>query len=247
MQSIINDIVTSVFFRKSPSEVLRFFNSLQPMLMENLNAEGFSVSLEDLFVPNDIVYNIQARIQEFSSFFYHMRLTHNELIALPMEKQIRQLKVPITNHILKASAMGNLIDSKSESAISKVVQQIGFLGMQILDRGKLYSKTLVADIASLFQSKYPFSANYPCEEYGFIRGCLFNGLDPYQLMVHSISSREVIVRSSRGLTEPGVLFKNLMAILRDIVICYDGTVRNVCSNSIVQSEYKKETNRNVRA
>lgn len=121
------------------------------------------------------------------------------------------------------------------------MQQIGFLGLQISDRGKFYSKTLVADIAIFFQKKYPFSANYPSEEYGLVRGCLFHGLDPYQLMVHSISSREVIIRSSRGLTEPGILFKNLMAILRDIVICYDGTVRNVCSNSIVQFEYGKET------
>ena len=28
-----------------------------------------------------------------------------------------------------------------------------------------------------------------------------------------------------------------MAILRDVVICYDGTVRNICSNSIIQFEY----------
>ncbi|KAK1370494.1 hypothetical protein POM88_036586 [Heracleum sosnowskyi] len=241
MQSIINDVATSIFFGKSPFEVLRFFNSLQPMLMENLYAEGYSVGLEDFCVPNDIVHNIQACIQELSSLLYHMRLMHNEMMALQLEKQIRHLKVPITNHILKASAMGNLIDSKSESAINKVVQQIGFLGLQISDRGKLYSKTLVADIAILFQKKYPFSANYPSEGYGLVRGCLYHGLDPYQLMVHSISSREVIIRSSRGLTEPGMLFKNLMAILRDIVICYDGTVRNVCSNSIVQFEYGKET------
>lgn len=47
----------------------------------------------------------------------------------------------------------------------------------------------------------------------------------------------MIVRSTRGLTEPGTLFKNLMAILRDVLICYDGTVRNVSSNSIIQFEY----------
>ncbi|CAM9003102.1 unnamed protein product [Rhodiola kirilowii] len=46
-----------------------------------------------------------------------------------------------------------------------------------------------------------------------------------------------MVRSSRGLAEPGTLFKNLMAILRDVVICYDGTVRNVCSNFIIQFNY----------
>ena len=65
----------------------------------------------------------------------------------------------------------------------------------------------------------------------------FSYFYPYEEMVHSISTREIIVRSSRGLFEPGTLSKNLMAILRDVVICYDGTVRNVCSNSIIQFEY----------
>ncbi|KAL8098256.1 DNA-directed RNA polymerase V subunit 1-like [Apium graveolens] len=241
MQSIINDVVTYIFFEKGPVEALRFFDSLQPMLMENLYTEGFSVGLEDFYVPKEMVQNCEARIQEYSSILYRMRESHNELIALQLEKQIRSLKVPIANHILKSSAMGYLIDSKSESAISKLVQQVGFLGLQISDRGKFYSKTLVADIASLFRSKYPSGANYPSEEYGLVRGCLINGLDPYQTIVHSVSSREVIVRSSRGLTEPGTLFKNLMAILRDVIICYDGTVRNVCSNSIIQFEYGTQT------
>ena len=65
-------------------------------------------------------------------------------------------------------------------------------------------------------------------------------------MVHSISisTREIIVRSSRDLSGPGTLFKNLMATLRDVVICYDGTVRNVCSNSTIQSEYGVKTRTN---
>ncbi|XP_017257953.1 DNA-directed RNA polymerase V subunit 1 [Daucus carota subsp. sativus] len=241
MQSIINDVVSSIFFGKGPIEALRFFDSVQPMLMENLYTEGFSVGLEDFYVPKEIIQNCEARIQEYSSILYRMRESHNELIALQLERQIRSLRVPIANQILKSSAIGYLIDSKSESAINKVVQQVGFLGLQISDRGKFYSKTLVADIASLFRTKYPSGASYPSEEYGLVRGCLIHGLDPYQSIVHSISSREVIVRSSRGLTEPGTLFKNLMAILRDVIICYDGTVRNVCSNSIIQFEYGMQT------
>ncbi|KAM7464902.1 hypothetical protein LguiB_012464 [Lonicera macranthoides] len=49
-----------------------------------------------------------------------------------------------------------------------------------------------------------------------------------------------MVRSSRGLTEPGTLFKNLMAIHRNVV-CYDATVRNVCSHSVIQFEYGVKT------
>ncbi|KAI3752820.1 hypothetical protein L2E82_24857 [Cichorium intybus] len=137
--------------------------------------------------------------------------------------------------------MGSLIDPKSDSAVTRIVQQIDFLGLQILDKGRLYSRTLAEDLSKHFLGNYPFPEQYPSEVFGLIRGCLFHGLDPYQEMVHSIASWEVMVRSSRGLTEPGTLFKNLMAILRDVVICYDGTVRNVCSNSIIQFEYGVQT------
>ncbi|XP_057502270.1 DNA-directed RNA polymerase V subunit 1-like [Actinidia eriantha] len=237
MQSIINDIVASIFFEKGPDEVLKFFNHLQPFLMENLFLEGSSVGLEDFYIPNAVVENIQNRIEEISPLLYQLRSTNNEVIQLQIENHLRLLKMPVANFILKSSAIGDIIDSKSDSSITKVVQQVGFLGLQLQSKGKFYSRALVADMASLFHKKYPFCGSYTSEEFGLVRSSLFHGLDAYQEMVHSISAREVIVRSSRGLTEPGTLFKNLMAILRDVVICYDGTVRNVCSNSIIQFEY----------
>ncbi|KAK4836259.1 hypothetical protein QYF36_020546 [Acer negundo] len=237
IQPLINDVVASIFFEKGPEEVLKFFNSLQPLLMENLFAEGFSVGLEDFSMSKAALLNISKDIHDISPLLHHLRSTQNELVELQLEHYIRHVKVPVANFILKASVLGNLIDSKSESAVSKVVQQTGFLGLQLSDKGKFYSKTLVEDIASHFQSKYPLDIDYPSAKYGLIKGCFFHGLDPYEEMVHSVSTREVMVRSSRGLSEPGTLFKNLMAILRDVVICYDGTVRNVCSNSIIQFEY----------
>ncbi|KAH9698533.1 DNA-directed RNA polymerase V subunit 1 [Citrus sinensis] len=235
--SVINEIVTSIFFEKGPEEVLEFFDSLQPLLMENLFADGFSVSLEDFSLSKAALWNIQKEIQALYSLLYHRMSTQNELVDLQIENHIRHVKMLVAKFILKSSTLGYLIDSKSDSAVSKVVQQAGFLGLQLSDRGKFYSKTLVEDIASHFERIYPMDLNYPTAKYGLIKGCFFHGLDPYEEMTHSISTREVIVRSSRGLSEPGTLFKNLMAVLRDVVICYDGTVRNVCSNSIIQFDY----------
>ncbi|KAI3709956.1 hypothetical protein L2E82_39726 [Cichorium intybus] len=241
IQSIINDVISSIFFTKGPKEVLKLFNSLQPMLMENLSNEGFNLSLEDFIVPKSVLKDIETELQDLSSLLYHLRSTYNEVIALQLDKHLRVVKSPISEFILRFSSMGSLIDPKSDSAVTRIVQQIGFLGLQILEKGRLYSRTLAEDLSKHFLGNYPFPEQYPSEEFGLIRGCLFHGLDPYQEMVHSIASREVMVRSSRGLTEPGTLFKNLMAILRDVVICYDGTVRNVCSNSIIQFEYGVQT------
>ncbi|KAG9151839.1 hypothetical protein Leryth_002107 [Lithospermum erythrorhizon] len=237
LPSILSDVVTSTYFGKGPKEVLTFFDSLQPLLMENLFSQGFSISLGDFFIPRTTRKKIFLGIQDLSPLLSHLRYKYNESTKLQLESLLRGLKLPVTNFVLKSSAVGYLIDSKSESALGKVVEQSAFLGLQISNKGKLYSSSLVGEMSALFQRKYPSTSRYPSEEYGFVSSCLFDGLDPYQEMVHSISCREVTVRSTRGLTEPGTLFKNLMAILRDVVICYDGTVRNVSSTSIVQFEY----------
>lgn len=236
--ALINEIGTSIFFEKSAEDVLNFFNSLQPLLMENLFSEGFSVSLEDFSISRVSIQDIQKGIQIISPLLCHLRSTYNELVELQLENHIRTVKESVSSFILKSSALGDLIDSKSDSAMNKIVQQVGFLGLQLYDKGKFYSKTLVEDMTSLYHSKYPsHCVDYPSAEFGLIQNGFFHGLDPYEAMVHSIATREVIVRSSRGLSEPGTLFKNLMAILRDVVICYDSTVRNVCSNSVIQFEY----------
>ncbi|ONK65887.1 uncharacterized protein A4U43_C06F2000 [Asparagus officinalis] len=239
LQSSLTDIITSILVAKGPKAALNFFNSLQPLLMEVLQLEGFSVSLQDFYIPNPVLREVKDGIQDIASFVPQLRMSYDELLGLQVEKDLNRLKIPIVAFILHSSSLGYVIDSKSESSISKVLQQIGFLGLQLFVKGKLYSKALVEDIHHLFVSRFSTTDVSPSSEaHGLVKNPLFHGLNPFEDFVHSISAREVIIRSSRGLTEPGVLFKNLMAILRDVVICYDGTVRNVCSNSIIQLAYE---------
>ncbi|WCJ39088.1 DNA-directed RNA polymerase V subunit 1, partial [Euphorbia peplus] len=238
VQSVINEIVISIFFEKGPAAVFKFFNTMQPLLMENLFSEGFSVSLGDFYMSRAAIEKIRRNIRKTSPLLTQLRSNYNELVELQLQKLIRDAKRPVEEYIRSSSALGDLVDPKSDSAMTKIVQQIGFLGLQMADRGKFYSKSLYEDMASHYESKYPADiVDSPAAKHGVIHSCFFLGLDPYEEMAHSISTREIIVRSSRGLSEPGTLFKNLMAILRDVVICYDGTVRNLCSNTIIQFEY----------
>uniref|UniRef100_A0A7N0RC08 DNA-directed RNA polymerase subunit n=1 Tax=Kalanchoe fedtschenkoi TaxID=63787 RepID=A0A7N0RC08_KALFE len=237
LPSLVGELVASIFTEKGPKSVLEFFNQIQPMLMEYLFAEGFSVSLEDFSVPMALTQEIYRDIDDMSKLLMDIRTVDNELLEVQLENSLKILNVSVSKSLLNSSALGNLIDGRSDSANFKVVQQVGFLGPQLSHKGKFYTKTLVEEIDLFFEDQYPHDADYPTARYGLIKHCFFHGLDPYEELVHSVSSREVMVRSSRGLAEPGTLFKNLMAILRDVVICYDGTVRNVCSNSIVQFDY----------
>ncbi|KAL6010460.1 hypothetical protein ACLOJK_000893 [Asimina triloba] len=246
IQSSFTEIVSSILNEKGPEEAVMFFNKLQPLLMEILSLEGYTVGLNDFDIPRVVKEDIEKKIQEIAPLLLHLRSNYNELVELQVENYLKKVKLPIVTRILRLSALGNLIDSKSDSSISKVVQQLGFLGLQLYDHGKFYSRHLVEDMNLHFQQKYSIKGfDYSSEAFGLIKSSFFQGLNPYEEMVHSISSREVLIRSSRGLIEPGTLFKNLMAILRDVVICYDGTARNLCSNSIIQFEYGQETENNL--
>ncbi|KAL5701039.1 DNA-directed RNA polymerase [Ranunculus cassubicifolius] len=237
LQSMLNEIISSVFFEKGSKEALTVFNTLQPLLMEHLFSEGYRVSLYDFSITDSVLVDHLGNIERVSPLLHHLRSTYNELVEMQVGNHLRSVKAPVVNFILKAFCLGNLIDSKSESSINKVLEQIGFLGLQLADREKIYSRNLV-DMTFLFHGKYAVNGvECPSEVFGLIKSCFVHGLNPYESLVHSISSREVLVRSSRGLTEPGTLLKNLMAILRDVVICYDGTVRNICINSVIQFKY----------
>ena len=57
--------------------------------------------------------------------------------------------------------------------------------------------------------------------------CKVHDLSPYEELEHVISTRETMIHSTGGLSEPGTLYKNLMDILKDVVICYDGITTSV--------------------
>ncbi|KAM7497285.1 hypothetical protein LguiA_021699 [Lonicera macranthoides] len=124
------------------------------MLMENLYSEGFNVRLEDFFIPKEL----QANIQDISPLLHHTRSSYNKLVELQLENHLKLVKMPATSFILKSSSMSDIIDSKSDSTINRVFQQIGFLGVQMSDKGKLYSSTLVGEMTYLFHMKYHFSS-----------------------------------------------------------------------------------------
>ncbi|VAH11305.1 unnamed protein product [Triticum turgidum subsp. durum] len=216
---LVRDLVTgtitisSVLSTMSPKEAVEFLNLLQPLLMESLSIDGFSINLRDFTVENSIPEMIQHK-------------------ALNLDK----LRKPIVDFIASSSDIRLLVDQKSDSAMNKVVEQIGFLGTQLQCNGRLYSSSLVEDCLSKSLSKCGSSSNggHPLEAHGFIRSSFYKGLNPYEDLLHSISAREKIIHASKGLMEPGTLFKDMIAMLRDVVACYDGTIRNSCGNSVAE-------------
>ncbi|XP_051186428.1 DNA-directed RNA polymerase V subunit 1 isoform X2 [Lolium perenne] len=243
VQASFSDLVSSINCVKGPGDALKFLNALQPLLMEFLLLDGFSVSLQDFSVPKILLEEAQESIKKQSAVLEQSRSSKGQYVEMRVDNNLKDVKQQISDFVVKSSHLGLLIDPKSDPSVSKVVQQLGFVGLQLYREGKFYSSRLVEDCFSNFVNRHPPVGNevqHPPEAYGLVQSSYFHGLNPYEELVHAISTRETIIRSSRGLTEPGTLFKSLMAILRDVVVCYDGTVRNICSNSIMQLKYRED-------
>ncbi|KAF0893797.1 hypothetical protein E2562_029687 [Oryza meyeriana var. granulata] len=209
----IGATISSILSMKGPREAIEFLNLLQPLLMELLLIDGFSISLRDFAVPSPIMKAVQSSPLELNKF-----------------------KEPIVDFIAHSSAIGLLVDPKSDSAMNKVVEQLGFLGPQVQHNGRLYSSRLVEDCLSKSLHKYCGSTNCynPLEAHGTVRSSIYHGLNPYEALLHSICEREKIMHASKGLVEPGSLFKNMMARLRDVTAFYDGTIRTSYGNLVLQ-------------
>ncbi|XP_043721009.1 probable histone-arginine methyltransferase 1.3 [Telopea speciosissima] len=84
----------------------------------------FSVGLKDFFIRKVDNEDLQMFVQDMLPLLLHLRLAYNALLELQVENQ--SLKLPVLNFIVKLSRLGSLIDSKSDLAITKVVQKLGF-------------------------------------------------------------------------------------------------------------------------
>ncbi|OEL21162.1 DNA-directed RNA polymerase V subunit 1, partial [Dichanthelium oligosanthes] len=210
--ALVTAIITSTLSEKGPREAMKLLNLLQPLLMESLNMDGFSMSLRDFNGPSAMQKVIKSTSLELD-----------------------ELRESTKDFIAHSSALGLLVDPKSDSALRKLVEQLGFLGRQLQNNGRLYSRHLVEDCYKFLKMCSGSTKCYdPLKAHDVVKSSFYNGLNPYQELIHSISVREKIERSSsKGLAEPGNLFKNMMAILRDVIVCYDGTIRT-CSNTIIQ-------------
>ncbi|CAL5026852.1 unnamed protein product [Urochloa decumbens] len=211
--ALVTAIISSTLSGKGPREAMKLLNLLQPLLMESLLMDGFSMSLRDFSGPSAMLKPIQSTSLELG-----------------------ELRESTVKFIANSSALGLLVDPKSDSALRKLVEQLGFLDCQLQNNGRLYSRNLVEDCYK-FLNKCSRSTKFydPLKAHDVVNSSFYNGLNPHEELLHSISVREKIERSSsKGLAEPGNLFKNMMAILRDVIVCYDGTIRTLCSNSIVQ-------------
>ncbi|CAN6485010.1 unnamed protein product [Victoria cruziana] len=161
------------------------------------------------------------------------------------KRMYRDIIKVILEHTDKDNSMLTMVGAGSTGNVQKLVQQSACLGLQSLrDASSFKLRFGLLDSQS---SELKASQLHPCVEnsiecrkerssFAVVRSSFLTGLNPLECLVHSSSIRGASFSDNADV--PGTLARKLMFYMRDLLVCYDGTVRSAYGNQIVQFDYK---------
>jgi len=77
------------------------------------------------------------------------------------------------------------------------------------------------------------------ESRGFVENSYLRGLTPQEFFFHAMAGREGLIDTAVKTAETGYIQRRLVKALEDVMVCYDGTVRN-STNSVIQFAYGED-------
>ncbi|XP_028548583.1 DNA-directed RNA polymerase IV subunit 1 [Dendrobium catenatum] len=153
------------------------------------------------------------------------------------------IQYAILSYIGSNNSMLAMINAGSKGSLLKLVQQGACLGMQFSANEIPFNIPSVLSCEQWNQQK-KFHQNRVLDDangedvqkhFAVIKASLLDGLNPLECFFHSLSGRANLFSENAQL--PGTLSRKLMFYMRDLYVAYDGSVRNVYGEEIVQFCY----------
>ena len=212
-----------------------------------LSRTGFSISLEDLDVPGEIkeknleiISKAEDKVAAIIESYYNKNL---ELIPGLTIEETRETKIlQVLNSIrtdvgasIKAgfpeeSLANKMIASGAKGSILNISQMAGSVGQQVLNGRRVDFGYTGRTLSFFKQGDLSPGAG------GFIYSSFMKGMEPTEFFFGSMTGRDGLMDTALRTPKSGYLYRRLANALQDLVMAYDGTVRDASGN-IVQFKY----------
>lgn len=219
-----------------------FIDNIQFITNAWLEINGFSIGLDDCFIPESSVQKIEPMIaKSFMEAEQSGRTTDNELIKeakIHMSlnkisdagKRFAAESISKDNNILTTVKAGSKGDYYNSTQISGIVGQQNIYGrrpsctMDNNRRSLPHYPRQIPDTRRSYESR------------GFVANSFFKGLNPQESFFHAMSGREGMINTAMGTSESGYNQRKTVKITENLTVRYDGTVRGA-TNNIYQWAY----------
>lgn len=212
-----------------------------------LSRTGFSISLEDLDVSEEvkkkslkIIENAEDKVSKIIEDYYSKNL---ELIPGLSPEETRETKIlqvlnsvrtDIGDNIKKGFSKDSLafkmIDAKAKGSMLNISQMAGSVGQQVLNGRRIDFGYIDRTLSFFKRGDLSPAAG------GFIYSSFMKGMTPTEFFFGSMTGRDGMMDTALRTPKSGYLYRRLANSLQDLIIAYDGTVRDA-SGEIVQFAY----------
>lgn len=134
----------------------------------------------------------------------------------------------------------SMIKSGSKGSLPKIVQQSMCLGLQhsLVPLSFRLPPRLSCDAWNELKTQSSYVEAKSFIPFAVVESSFVQGLNPLECFVHSVTSRDSSFSDNADV--PGTLTRKLSFFMRDIVMAYDGTVRNAYGDQLIQFSYAVE-------
>lgn len=250
-----NSIVQSLYKNYGVETTRRFITDATFLFNWYLGIYGFTVGVKDCRPPKNLEEEFTLRkrqiieeINEEVLSFPPLPKDATELDKVQREAKINEVittgtdrikmalvggetvengkKVKIPRILAADNAISTMADSGAKGKVNDTAKIIALLGQQyvpdrrpdlVMNRGKRWLSSFHVDDKSIYSR-------------GFVSRSFYEGLDPDEFFAHSMASRIGLCSTAIKTADIGALQRRMVKSQEDLVVQYDGSVRNQNGN-----------------
>ncbi|KAI0791691.1 beta and beta-prime subunits of DNA dependent RNA-polymerase [Abortiporus biennis] len=230
-------LVHVVFREKGPEITRQLFTGLQKVVNYWLFHNGFSIGIGDTIADRKTMAHIteaiaarKATVVQIVDDAAHDRLkaqpgmTIRESFESKVERELNLARDQNGQYAQKSLKEDNnvkqMVVAGSKGSFINISQMSVCVGQQIVE-GKRIPFGFRHRTLPHF-TKDDFSP----EARGFVENSYLRGLTPQEFFFHAMAGREGLIDTAVKTAETGYIQRRLVKALEDVMVCYDGTVRN---------------------
>ena len=230
-------IVHSIWTEVSPQKTIEFLGNCQKIINNFLLLSGWTVGISDIICDPETSEAVGETLKKMKKNISEIltKAQTGKLDSQPGKNMIDSFEAManselnsarekagllVQKSLLPKNHLKNMVSAGSKGNSTNISQIIAFVGQQNVE-GKR--------IPFNFQNRtlpHFLKDDYKSESKGFVENSFLKGLTPQEFYFHAMGGREGIIDTAVKTSQTGYIQRRLVKALEDIMIKYDGTVRN---------------------
>ena len=230
-------IIHSIWTEVSPQKTIEFLGNCQKIINNFLLLTGWTVGISDIICDPETSEEVAKTLDKMKKNISDIltKAQTGKLDSQPGKNMIDSFEsmanaelnsarekagVLVQKSLLPKNHLKNMVSAGSKGNSTNISQIIAFVGQQNVE-GKR--------IPFNFQNRtlpHFLKDDYKSESKGFVENSFLKGLTPQEFYFHAMGGREGIIDTAVKTSQTGYIQRRLVKALEDIMIKYDGTVRN---------------------